>query len=58
MAKTTIENPVINGPFEEPHMWLPAVNNYGEFGEWAFLKLTDQWDMQNTIREFMSEYAS
>ncbi len=40
------------------NMWLPAVNNYGEFGEWAFLELTDPWDMQNTLREFMSEYAS
>ena len=40
------------------NMWLPAVNNYGEFGEWAFLELTDPWNMQNTIRESMSEYAS
>ena len=35
-----------------------AVNNYGEFGEWTFLELTDPWNMQNTIREFMKEYAS
>ena len=40
------------------NMWVPAVNNAGEFGEWAFLELTDPWDMQNTIREFMSKYAS
>ena len=40
------------------NMWLPAVNNYGEFGEWAFLELTDPWNMQNTIRESMNEYAS
>ena len=40
------------------NMWVPAVNNYREFGEWAFLELTDPWDMQNTIREFMNEYAS
>ena len=40
------------------NMWLPAVNNYGEFGEWEFLELTDPWNMQNTIREFMSRYAS
>ena len=39
-------------------MWVPAVNNAGEFGEWAFLEITDPWDMQNTIREFMSKYAS
>ena len=40
------------------NMWVPAVNNYGEFGEWTFLEITDPWDMQNTIREFMNEYAS
>ena len=40
------------------NMWLPAVNNQGEFGEWTFLELTDPWNMQNTIREFMKEYAS
>lgn len=40
------------------NMWVPAVNNSGEFGEWTFLEITDPWDMQNTIREFMSEYAS
>ena len=40
------------------NMWVPAVNNYGEFGEWEFLEITDPWDMQNTIREFLKEYAS
>ncbi len=40
------------------NMWVPAVNNTGEFGEWTFLEITDPWDMQNTIREFISEYAS
>ena len=40
------------------NMWVPAVNNYGEFGEWTFLEITDPWNIQNTIREFMSEYAS
>ena len=40
------------------NMWLPAVNTYGEFGEWTFLEITDPWNMQNSIREFMSEYAS
>ena len=40
------------------NMWLPAVNNYGEFREWSFLEITDPWNIQNTIREFMNEYAS
>ena len=40
------------------NMWIPAVNNYEEFGEWEFLELTDPWNMQNEIREFMTKYAS
>ena len=40
------------------NMWVPAVNNYGEFGEWTFLEITDPWNIQNTIREFMNENAS
>ena len=40
------------------NMWIPSVNDYGEFGEWEFLEITDPWDMQNTIREFMNKYAS
>ena len=40
------------------NMWVPAVNNSGEFGEWTFLEITDPWNIQNTIRELMSEYAS
>ena len=39
------------------NMWIPAVNNYAEFGEWSFLEITDPWNIQNTIREFMNEYA-
>ena len=39
------------------NMWVPAVNNSGEFGEWTFLEITDPWNIQNTIRELMSEYA-
>ena len=40
------------------NMWVPAVNNSGEFGEWTFLEITDPWNIQNTIRELMNEYAS
>ena len=39
------------------NMWLPAVNTYREFGEWAFLEITDPWDMQNTIRFWRSSQA-
>lgn len=31
-------------------LWVPAINNHGGFGRWAFLEITDPWDAQNTIR--------
>jgi type III restriction enzyme len=32
------------------NLWVPAVNNHGGFGRWAFLEISDPWDAQNTIR--------
>lgn len=29
---------------------IPAVNNHGGFGRWAFLEVTDPWDAANLIR--------
>jgi type III restriction enzyme len=34
-------------------LWVPAINNHGGFGRWAFLEITDPWDAQNTIRAFL-----
>lgn len=34
-------------------LWVPAVNNHGGFGQWAFLEITDPWNSQNEIREFI-----
>ena len=31
-------------------LWIPAVNNHGGFGRWAFVEVTDPWDAQPTIR--------
>jgi hypothetical protein len=31
-------------------MWVPAVNNHGAFGRWAFLEVSDPWDAQSEIR--------
>ena len=31
-------------------LWVPAVNNHGGFGRWAFIEITDPWDAENTIR--------
>ena len=34
-------------------LWVPAVNNDGRFGRWAFLEVTDPWDAANLIRASM-----
>jgi hypothetical protein len=31
-------------------LWVPAVNNHGAFGRWAFIEIDDPWDAQNLIR--------
>jgi type III restriction enzyme len=31
-------------------LWIPAINNHGGFGRWAFVEVTDPWDAQRTIR--------
>ena len=36
-------------------LWVPAVNNHGGFGRWAFLEIADPWDAQNLIRGFITE---
>ena len=35
------------------NLWVPAVNNDGGLGRWAFVEITDPWDAQNLIRAFM-----
>ena len=32
------------------NLWIPAVNNAGTWGRWAFVEIADPWDMKNTIR--------
>jgi type III restriction enzyme len=31
-------------------LWVPAVNNHGGFGRWAFIEVADPWDAQNLVR--------
>ncbi len=31
-------------------LWVPAINNHGGFGRWAFIEICDPWDAKNTIR--------
>ncbi|MGH9899594.1 MAG: BPTD_3080 family restriction endonuclease, partial [Pyrinomonadaceae bacterium] len=35
-------------------LWVPAVNNHGGFGRWAFLEIDDPWNAQNAIRKGIS----
>lgn len=32
------------------NLWVPAVNNAGDHGEWAFIEISDPWDAKNMIR--------
>ena len=32
-------------------LWVPAVNNHGGFGRWAFVEIADPWDAIGPIRE-------
>jgi len=32
-------------------LWIPAVNNHGGFGRWAFVEVKDPWDAEREIRE-------
>ena len=34
-------------------LWVPAVNNHGGFGKWAFLEIFDPWNTKNTIRSYL-----
>jgi hypothetical protein len=31
-------------------LWVPAINNHGGFGRWAFVEVDNPWDARNTIR--------
>ena len=35
-------------------LWVPAVNNHGAFGRWAFVEIRDPWNTQSAIREFLT----
>ena len=32
------------------NLWMPAVNNYGGFGRWAFIEMADPWDAKKLLR--------
>lgn len=35
-------------------LWVPAVNNHGGWGRWAFIEIVDPWDSKNAIRSSFS----
>ena len=37
------------------NLWANSVNHYKEFGRWAFLEISDPFDVQNTVRAFLSQ---
>jgi len=36
-------------------LWVPAINNHGGYGRWAFIEVADPWDAQNLIRSFLKK---
>lgn len=32
------------------NQWVPAINNTGAYGRWAFIEIKDPWDAKNLIR--------
>jgi type III restriction enzyme len=39
-------------------LWVPAINNHGDFGRWEFVEVRDPWDAAHKIRRVMSAEAS
>jgi type III restriction enzyme len=39
-------------------LWIPAVNNHGAFGRWAFLEVTDPCEVLEPIRSITEGGAS
>jgi hypothetical protein len=56
-----IEKPVINSRTAKVatarNLWVPAVNNHGGFGRWAFVEATDPWDVEAKWRQTAEEGA-
>jgi type III restriction enzyme len=36
------------------NLWVPAVNNDGSFGRWAFVEIDDPWNAQTAIRDSLA----
>jgi type III restriction enzyme len=36
-------------------LWVPAVNNHGGFGRWAFIEIQDPWNVQALMKGFLGQ---
>ena len=36
------------------NLWVPALNNDGQYGRWDFIEISDPWDAKNTIRAMLN----
>jgi len=34
-------------------LWVPAINQHGGYGRWAFIETSDPWNVMNEIREYL-----
>ncbi|MBI5234758.1 MAG: DEAD/DEAH box helicase family protein [Deltaproteobacteria bacterium] len=39
-------------------LWVPAINNHGGLGRWAFIEVADPWDAKNTIQASLQKGAN
>lgn len=39
------------------NFWVPAINNDGSFGRWAFIEITDPWNTQTEIRALLHSFS-
>ncbi|MFN0149956.1 MAG: BPTD_3080 family restriction endonuclease [bacterium] len=39
-------------------LWIPAINNHGGYGRWAFLEVADPWNAQSLIRGYVAEHQA
>jgi len=39
-------------------LWIPAVNDHGGFGRWAFIEVTDPWEATGMIEATVEEVGS
>jgi type III restriction enzyme len=40
------------------HLWVPAVNNHGGLGRWAFLEVADPWRAKSLVRASLQQVTT